>query len=216
MPSPIRMWPTKTIRPSSDGKMPVVSLVVASYLDADPRRLDSLRCLLYSIRAQTYPHWEVVVVHDGPAETRAARLVLDEAAADARVTVLRPPERKGQFGHPYRRPGVDHARGDYVGLSNDDNYYCPVYFECMLAALQAKGDVLAQCGMVHSHRHWGAIEARPARGFVDAGSWVAAAALAKATPWTDYGFAGDWTYFKAMLKTAKRCVKVPGLLFVHN
>ena len=62
MASAIRMWKSRPVRGE-----PRVSLVVASYLGDDPRRTDALMCLLYSLKAQTYPRWEAVVVHDGPA-----------------------------------------------------------------------------------------------------------------------------------------------------
>lgn len=224
--SSIRMWKPRPIRPvDGGGRMPKVSLVVASYLNEDHRRLQSLLCLLYAVRAQTYPHWEVLVVHDGPVTSASALKELDRI--DRHVTgggirknpqfhLLEMDERKGQFGHPYRKAGIDAATGDYVGLSNDDNYYAPVYLEWMVSELQAKQAQLALCSMVHSHRQWQGIDGRPARGSVDAGSWLADAALAKATPWTDMGFAGDWTYFNALHKKAARTVKIGSYLFVHN
>ena len=40
---------------------PLISMTVATF-----EQTDELACLLYSFRAQTYPNWEAVVVHDGP------------------------------------------------------------------------------------------------------------------------------------------------------
>jgi glycosyltransferase involved in cell wall biosynthesis len=197
--------------------MPTVSLVVTSYLNDDARRLDALLCLLYSVRAQTYRHWEVVVVHDGPVADPKVRAEVGRLDDPARpVRLIEPAARKGHFGHPYRLLGAGHARGDYVGLTNDDNYYAPVYFEWMVSAMQAKRARLAYCPMAHSHRQWAVIQPRPARGHVDVGNWLAAADLVKTTPWTDLGFAGDWTFFAAMLARGAKPVLVPGVLFVHN
>lgn len=205
----IRMWKSKVIRGD-----PRVSLVVASYLVDDKRRVDSLMCLLYSLKAQTYPNWQAIVVHDGPMPRPVWDLVCQ--CDPVRICVVETSERKGQFGHPWRRWGIDRSTGQYVGLSNDDNYYAPVYFEAMLAAIQENEAQLAYCDLVHSHRHWDVIRSKPARGFVDAGNWIVSADLAKATPWTDMGFAGDWTYFQELHRKAKRVVKVPGVFFVHN
>ncbi len=204
----IRMWTPKAIKGD-----PLVSVVVASFLPGDERRTDSLMCLLYSLRAQTYRNWEAVVVHDGPAPSAALRLLTH--LSDGRVRFLETQERKNQFGHPWRKWGIDLARGAYLGLSNDDNYYAPTYFEWMLSELQRTGADVVHCNMVHSHRKWAPIKSQPKRGFVDAGNWIARAELAKQTPWTDMGFAGDWTYFSA-LAASGRVAKVDGHLFVHN
>src|SRR4051794_33816153 len=91
---------------------PRVSIVVATYEQAD-----ELACLIYSLKAQTYDNWEAVLVHDGPAES--ARRVVD-VVADPRIRLIETPERRGQFGHPWRRTGIDQATGDYIGLSNGD------------------------------------------------------------------------------------------------
>ncbi len=206
----IRMWTPKPIKGS-----PVVSLVVASYLNDDARRLDSLMCLLYSLKAQTYPHWEAVVVHDGPLPSPRLHALAYEADP-ARIHVAETPQRKGQFGHPWRKWGVDRTSGRYVGLSNDDNYYCPVYFEWMVHTLQQKDAQLVHCDMVHSHRAFSVISSKPERGSIDAGNWLVEAEIAKSTPWTDMGFAGDWTYFSALHRRAKKTVKVSAPLFVHN
>ncbi len=213
--SSIHGWKRRKVKPTEDGGMPRVSLVVASYLNDDRRRLDSLLCLLYSVRAQTYPHWEVVVVHDGPIVSPTVKADLNRVCQGP-TWLVETTERKGSFGHPNRHLGIRHVSGDYVGLSNDDNYYAPVYFEWMLSELQEKKAQLAYCNMAHSHRGWGVIDAKPARGFIDAGNWIAESGLAKGVPWTDMTFAGDWTYFDALHRKARKAVKVPGVLFVHN
>lgn len=204
----IRMWKGKRV--TGD---PKVSLVVASYLHGDARRVHALACLLHSLLAQTYRNWEALVVHDGPYPPLPDFLLNLDIA---RIRFLETPERKGAYGHPWRRWGIDQTLGQYVGLSNDDNYYAPVYFEWMLSELQAKKADLVYCDMVHSHRRWGVITAKPARGFIDVGNWLAAAPLAKSTPWTDTGFAGDWTYFQALQQKARQLAKVSAPLFVHN
>lgn len=193
-------------------------MVVASYLNDDPRRLDSLLCLLHSFKAQTWPHWEAIVIHDGPIKNPTAKAKIEQVDKFGKgvIWLIETEERKGQFGHPYRHLGIRHAPGHYIGLSNDDNYYAPVYFEWMLSEIQAVDAQLAYCDMIHSHRQWQVIKAQPKRGFIDAGNWLVSANIAKTTPWTDMGFSGDWTYFKALHAKAKRVVRVPAPLFVHN
>jgi hypothetical protein len=212
----IRMWTRKPIHPTSDGRMPIVSLVIASYLNEDERRHDSLMCLLYSLKAQTYPHWEAIVLHDGPVNERAALKLGTVFEHEPQIQFRTTPERRGKFGHPNRHDGIMRAQGHYVGLSNDDNYYCPVYFEWMVSQLQHKQAQLVFCSMVHSHRKWDTIDSKPQRGFIDAGNWLCDTKLAQDTPWTDMGFAGDWTYFSQLQKKAKGIAKIGSYLFVHN
>lgn len=171
-------------------------------------------CLLYSLKAQTYPNWEAIIVHDGEAPKSAWDLLY--SCDPARIHMAETPERKGQFGHPWREWGIKRASGQYIGLSNDDNYYAPVYFSEMLFALQAGKAQLALCDMVHSHRQWGTIKGELKRGSVDVGSWIAEAELVKSTPWPDMGFAGDWTFIHALKHKAAKTVKVGGCFFVHN
>lgn len=187
---------------------PKVSVAVATFEQGD-----ELACLLYSFKAQTYPHWEAVVVHDGPGPV--ARRVVDHVA-DPRVRLVEAPERRGQFGHPWRELGIDACTGDYIGLTNGDNYYAPVYFEWMLHVLTTAPAELVYCDLVHSHAQWACVRSAPARGMIDVGSWVAAAGLVKTTPWRDYGFAGDGTFFEDMLRRARGVKYIDHPLFVHN
>lgn len=98
---------------------PKVSLAIATYQQGD-----ELACLLYSLKAQTYANWEAVVIHDGPGPE--ARAVVGRVG-DPRIRLLEAPERRGGYGHPWRPLGIAASTGDYIGLSNGDNYYAPVY-----------------------------------------------------------------------------------------
>ena len=199
----IRRW---TPRPIVGN--PKVSLAVATYEQAD-----ELACLLYSLKAQTYDHWEAVLVHDGPGpQVRAVVAHVN----DARIRLLEMPERKGQYGHPWRQAGIDACTGDYLGLSNGDNYYAPVYFEWMLSVLTTAGADFAYCDLVHSYLQWRAVVPLPQKGSLDLGAWIAKAELVKATRWWDMGFVGDGTFIDDLVAQAQGVVHVPACLFVHN
>jgi glycosyltransferase involved in cell wall biosynthesis len=187
---------------------PKVSVAIAAY-----RQTDQLVCLLYSFRAQTYDNWEAIVVHDGPGpDTRA----VIEQIGDPRIRLLETPERKGQFGHPWRQLGIDACTGSYLGLSNGDNYYAPVYFEWMLHVLVTRDADFAYCDMVHSHHHWAYFPTVPRKSGLDLGAWIGKASLVKATPWRDMSFAGDGTFIEDLLPKARAIIHIPRCLFVHN
>lgn len=187
---------------------PLVSIVVAAFAP-DARHRALLECLLKSLEAQTYPHWEAIVIHDGPS-------LWPPRITDTRVTLLETPQRKNDFGHSGRPAGIKAATGKYITLTNGDNYYCPVFLEAMVHMLIMKKGQLVYCDMVHSHKLWQPLKTTLKRKMVDLGCWMADAALVKATPWTDFTFSADWFFLEKLLKKVKRPLKVPTTLFVHN
>lgn len=206
-------WEPKPITGS-----PKVSMVIAAYHRPDP-----LASLLYSLRSQTYPNWEAVIVHDGAG--KSAKQVV-EAIQDPRIRFVETTERRGNYGHPWRSYGISLATGDYIGLSNDDNWYAPVYFEWMLSVLTTQQAQFAYCDMVHSHQQWKfyptqhrrfrLFPTRPKKGTLDLAAWIAEASLVKNTEWTDFSFDGDGTFIEALTAKCAKVLHVPGCLFVHN
>lgn len=106
-----------TDRPGSRGSSqhPLVSVVIPSYNQAD-----YLGAALDSLIAQTYEHWEAVVVNDGSTDDTAA--VLERyAATDPRI---RPITTQNHGITAALNEGLRHARGDYFcWLSSDDLFY---------------------------------------------------------------------------------------------
>lgn len=212
----MRYWKPKTI-PGN----PHVTIVIASYLNDDRRRIDSLQCLLASLMAQTYPHWSAVVVHDGPIDAGRLPLVSKklESVSSVRISLVQGSRRVQQFGHPYRRDMAARAFGDVIGFANDDGYYAPVYLEWLLSALTDPADNgqvgLVHCDMVHSHQFWKGFPTEPRRGKIDIGCFLVKKTLVQQTPWTDFSFNGDGKYVEALVaKTRTR--HVAAQLYVHN
>lgn len=194
---------------------PRVSLVVASWL-GEPRRLDTLFSLLYSLRAQTYPHWNAVVVHDGPApdeaRTEFSRVLCHDLE---RITLAETATRLGRFGHPHRHDWACRQPGRYVGFCNDDGWYAPTYLEWLVAELQSSGAGLVHCDLVHSHKLWREFPTAPIAGRIDVGCFLAEKSLVASTPWTDHSFRGDGLYVEALARKAKTA-RVRAALYVHN
>jgi hypothetical protein len=183
---------------------PKVSLAVR--VKYSPERM---RAFLLSIERQRYDNWELVFVTDGP--NPAAREIVSRSG-DARVKLVETEKPLGRWGHPYRQRGIDACTGDYIGLSNDDNYYVPGYLEQMVNALRKEDALLAMCGMLHSYNAWKVEEP----GF-DLGSWIARADLVRRTPWEGDDFFYDGRYVEALKANAGgRIAWIPKPLFIHN
>ncbi|MDK3256755.1 glycosyltransferase family 2 protein [Blastococcus capsensis] len=111
---------------------PVVS-VVTIFLDAE-RFLDEA---VESVFAQTYPHWELLLVDDGSS---------DGSTAIARKWARRHADRVRYLAHPgganrgmsaARNLGVAHARGDLVAFLDADDVWLPGK---LAAQVQLAGD----------------------------------------------------------------------------
>ena len=92
-----------------------------------------LKCLLQSIVCQTYPNWEVILVHDGPNPTHKSRL--KEFLNDPRFKYYNTNIRHEHWGHYGRVLGLKKATGDWVIHSNDDNYFVPILLEEIIKEL---------------------------------------------------------------------------------
>lgn len=168
---------------------------------------DRLKLFILAMQRQRYDNWELVAVTDGPNEGAVS---LVEETGDARIRLIETGERLGRWGHPYRQIGLDACRGEFIGMSNDDNYYVPGYIEQMLHALD--GADIAMCQMLHSYSAWGVTAAGG-----DLGGWIARASLVRQVPWTGQDFASDRAYLQSLLKLAAgRVAVVKRPLFVHN
>jgi glycosyltransferase involved in cell wall biosynthesis len=111
---------------------PLVS-VVAIFLNAE-RFLDEA---LRSVLAQTYPHWELLLVDDGSSDGGSA---IARGYADRephRVHYLEHPGHRNQGMSASRGLGLEHARGDYLALLDADDVWLPGKLERQVAILEA-------------------------------------------------------------------------------
>jgi hypothetical protein len=211
----MRFWKPKRV-PGA----PIVGLGVAAHF-ADERQLYACWGLACALKAQTWPRWRAHIIHDGPTLPLPSIVgLLTFLASDPRFTYEPTAERKKQFGHPHRQRALDYLTGvcDWVGLTNQDNYYAPSYFEMMLGeAHAAKTPVdFVYSDMVHSHRLWKPMVTKPKKSHLDLGAWLARSELVKQVPFDQTGFAADGDYIDRLVKRAKGLAKVNAALFVHN
>jgi hypothetical protein len=210
----MRYWKTKSIEAPAK-----VGMGIASYLNGPDRkrRLSQLRCLLASLEAQTHEDWRAIVVHDGPVDDRDTCKDLVDLCR-GRTHLLITGERLGQFGHPNRRLAIEGLQGcQWIGLTNEDNYYMPVFMEWLVSEGQRRDALLVHADMVHSHKLWQVLSTSPKRGRLDLGGMLVRAELATRVPFDNYEFAGDGHWINKLAeKAGNRVAKVPAVLFVHN
>jgi glycosyltransferase involved in cell wall biosynthesis len=114
-----------------EGEDPLVSVVIPAY-----NRAATILACLESVQAQTYPHWEAIVVDDGSLDN-TPDLVLQKAATDPRIRLVRQERNSG--AQAARNVGIRIARGDWIGFLDSDDQYLPESIERRLRAAERAG-----------------------------------------------------------------------------
>lgn len=103
----------------------LISIITPAYKAAA-----TIRDTIQSVRAQTYPHWELLVAEDcGPDDTRA--VVREQAAGDPRVRLIEP-ERNGGPALA-RNHALAQAQGRWIAFLDSDDMWLPHKLERQLA-----------------------------------------------------------------------------------
>ncbi|HUO20945.1 MAG TPA: glycosyltransferase family 2 protein [Caulobacteraceae bacterium] len=103
---------------------PLVSVVIPHY-----NRVAVLGETLRTVLAQTYPHWEVVIVDDcSPQDPREA---LAEFLADPRIRLVRLEANGGASAA--RNVGIGEATGDLIAFLDSDDHWRPQKLEKQVA-----------------------------------------------------------------------------------
>ncbi len=105
---------------------PLVSVVIPTY-----NRLPMLREAVQSVRAQTHPQWELVVVDDG--STDATREFV-ASLGDPRIWLLSPAH-TGNVAS-VRNAGARAASGDYLAFLDSDDLWLPEKLETQIERME--------------------------------------------------------------------------------
>jgi glycosyltransferase involved in cell wall biosynthesis len=112
--------------------MPAVSIVIPVY---NGERF--LRRSIDSIRGQTFPDWELLIVDDGSTDG-SAELIAEYARLDSRIRYFLEPH----SGGPARptNAGIRQASGKFLAFLDHDDEWLPGKLEKQLRALEARPD----------------------------------------------------------------------------
>lgn len=119
---------------------------------------------LESVRTQTHPHWEVLVVEDG-SHDRAEEIVraFANVVPGHRVHFERHAGNKGVSAT--RNTAIESAQGEYVALLDYDDMWRPGHLSASIAAIREERAVLSFCDASYLSVETGLLEDPPARAF---------------------------------------------------
>lgn len=173
--------------------------------------------IIHSLQQQTYKNWKLYLVHDGPNETGLRETV--NRINEQRVVYEETAVRSENWGHSIRSEWLQKAEGDYVVITNQDNYHVPVFIEYMVNGF-THGSVATYCSdMAHSYKAWQIIPCSLRRGYVDCAGVMMRLDKAKKVGWNDVtSHSADWFFFEALIKQygINSFIKVKGCLLIHN
>jgi glycosyltransferase involved in cell wall biosynthesis len=95
-----------------------------------------------SVLAQTYQHWELLLVDDGSFDGSTAIAERYAAAHPDRIRYLAHPSRINQGASASRNLGARHARGEYLAYLDADDVYLPAKLQEQVPLLDAHPDVM--------------------------------------------------------------------------
>lgn len=116
-------WPDSLSREAKHGPASVPGLVSVVIIFHNEERY--LSKAVESVRAQTYPHWEMLLVDDGSSDSSPAiaRRLAGESPQQIRVLTHADGVNRGMSAS--RNLGLVNARGEYVAFLDADDEYLP-------------------------------------------------------------------------------------------
>lgn len=103
----------------------LISIIMPAY-----NREDTIMAAITSVLAQTYSHFELVIVDDGSTD---GTVPVVESFADDRILLIKGPGRSGVS--EARNIGLRAAKGELIAYLDSDNTWQPEYLSAMVAAL---------------------------------------------------------------------------------
>lgn len=120
---------------SIDNALDFVSIVLPTY-----NRKKTLEKAIYSVIAQTYEYWELIIVDDASTDG-TENLVKRFICQDRRISYIRQEENRGS--NYCRNLGVKKAKGRYIAFLDSDNYWEKEKLEIQLRLIKDSKEEVA-------------------------------------------------------------------------
>ena len=118
----------------------LISIIVPVY-NVEKYIVETMDC----VRAQTYPHWELLLVEDcGTDGTLEAIKAYMERVQDDRIRLVRQPSNMGAARA--RNRGLQEAQGRYIAYLDADDLWVPEKLEKEMLFMEEKGAAFAFTG----------------------------------------------------------------------
>jgi glycosyltransferase involved in cell wall biosynthesis len=137
-------------------KTPQVSVIMI-FLNAAPFLADAIG----SVLAQTYDHWELLLVDDGSSDASTARARWAAAQAPERVRYLEHAHHQNRGMSASRNLGLSRAQGRYIACLDADDVWVPHTLAEQVARLESTPEAAMVYGPA---RWWYSWTGRPADG----------------------------------------------------
>lgn len=108
---------------------------------------------LFSLEAQTYKNFEVIIVDDGSTDKTPDIVQSFHAHSDIPIRFYSQPNRGASAA---RNNGMEHARGDFIAFIDADDYVYSDYFEVLMSNFNESIDIVT-CGYQKFDTETGAI-----------------------------------------------------------
>ena len=184
------------------------------------KRSVELGILIGSFLTQTDKRWTLTIMHDGTVPEDVQQVA--DFHKDPRVHFKHTPQCNGEWGHPNRAMMLESLGGacdDYVLMTNDDNYYVPMFVELFLGCCKADTGMI-YCNTLHNYMKYGILYTRLKENMIDMGSFIVRQSVAKAVGFKHRHEQADGRYAE---ECAVECalhhfgiIYIDKVLFVHN
>lgn len=124
---------------------PLISVITPVY-----NAQDFLSATIEAVVAQTYSHWELLLMMDAKNSDRSLLIAREWASRDPRIKVLESPEHQGVANN--RNQGIMKASGRYIAFLDSDDVWRPEKLQKQLLFMQ-KAQSLFSC---HSYQQMSA------------------------------------------------------------
>ena len=179
-----------------------------------------LEILIRSFIVQTSSRWMLHIVYDGPVPEKITDIV-QPLMSDGRIRFYQSEERNQKYGHPNRRmmlQKIETKKGDFILMTNDDNYYVPKFVEYFLKSIKPNVGMI-YCNTLRNFEyevHNSVIGS----GGIDMGAFIVREDIAKKTGFNYDTVCADGIYAHQCNEACKKekliAVKIEKPLFIHN
>lgn len=176
--------------------------------------------IYYAAQGYSQAEREYIITWDGPLNNSCIDRLYDSSALGLWPwNTIGNPKESG-VGHHTREPGIRAATGDYIVLTNSDNYFMSGWLHAVNERYAPDvGVVYWNC--INNLWRWGDLGGcKLKRGHIDLACVSVKADIAKKVGFPFRNYDGDWDYIDACVKEARnrglRTVHINETLSVHN